>query len=167
MTEKHNEGHDKLIRELGQTLAERGSMLAAAESCTGGLIAHLVTNIPGSSEWFAGAVVAYANQVKSSVLNVPEAVIATHGAVSQEVVLSMASGVQRLLGVEASLAVSGIAGPDGGTPTKPVGSVWMAWSIGELQRTSFHHFSGSRLEIKQQSALAALEGILELLRVGK
>ncbi|GAB6059570.1 CinA family protein [Desulfonatronum parangueonense] len=158
------EGHEKLILELGQILKDRGVMLAAAESCTGGLVAHLATNISGSSQWFAGAVVAYANQVKSRVLNVPEAVIAARGAVSREVVLAMASGARQLLNVQAALAVSGIAGPDGGTPDKPVGTVWMAWSYQVTQHSACLHFSGSRLEIKQQSALAALKGMLEMLR---
>ncbi|SDB26735.1 nicotinamide-nucleotide amidase [Desulfonatronum thiosulfatophilum] len=159
-----DEGHEKLIMELGRTLMERGGMLAAAESCTGGLIAHLTTNISGSSQWFAGAVVAYANQVKSTVLNVPEAVIAARGAVSREVVLAMASGVRQLLNTQAALAVSGIAGPDGGTPDKPVGTVWVAWSYKEYQHSACLHFSGSRLEIKRQSALASLKGMLEMLR---
>jgi nicotinamide-nucleotide amidase len=149
---------------LGRDLAAREMVMATAESCTGGLIAHLLTNVPGSSRWFTGGVVAYSNQVKVRVLHVPEPLISKHGAVSGEVALAMAAGAKRLLEVPAALAVSGIAGPDGGTLEKPVGTVWMAWVVGELLVSEHFLFSGSRLEIKQQSADAAVLGMLRLLR---
>ncbi len=138
-----------LLRGAGQTIA-------VAESCTGGLICHRLTNISGSSQYLEMGVVAYSNRVKTSLLGVPQAVIADHGAVSESCVRAMASGVRRLAGTAMGLAVSGIAGPTGGTPEKPVGTVYvgLAGEKGEIGR----HFSfrGSRLDIKEQSATEAL-----------
>ncbi|PTN32745.1 CinA family protein [Desulfonatronum sp. SC1] len=155
---------EDIIRALGAELCKRTALLATAESCTGGLIAHEATNVSGSSRWFAGGVVAYANSVKQQVLGVPEIVLATHGAVSRETVLAMAAGVQQTFGAKAALAVSGIAGPDGGTPEKPVGTVWMAWALGDATCSTLWRFSGTRLEVKQQAARAALEGMLDMVR---
>lgn len=162
-----NVEQDKLadiIQALGAELCKRSALLATAESCTGGLIAHEATNVPGSSAWFAGGVVTYANHIKHRILGVPEAILATHGAVSGETVLAMAQGVQELLGTHAALAVSGIAGPDGGTPEKPVGTVWMAWALGDATHSVLWRFSGTRLEIKHQAARAALQGMLDMVR---
>ncbi|SMP45526.1 CinA family protein [Desulfonatronum lacustre] len=164
MTDMGNTELEETIRVLGAKLLDRTALLAAAESCTGGLIAHEATNVPGSSRWFAGGVVAYSNHVKQRVLGVPEAVLANHGAVSRETVLAMAQGARRLLGVQAALAVSGIAGPDGGTPEKSVGTVWMAWALDDATHSALWRFSGTRLEIKHQSARAALEGMLDMVR---
>lgn len=149
-------------KALGEALRVRGLRLAAAESCTGGLIAHCLTNVSGSSDWFVGAVVAYANHVKQGVLGVSPAVIALKGAVSRETVEAMALGVCDLLGADAALAVSGVAGPGGGTPEKPVGTVWMAWRLGSAVQSRCRHFSGSRLRIKQQTAAEAITGMLEM-----
>ncbi|WP_051822651.1 CinA family protein [Desulfonatronum thiodismutans] len=164
MTHTKNENLEDIIRALGTELCKRSALLAAAESCTGGLISHEATNVSGSSGWFAGGVVAYANHVKQQVLGVPETVLTTHGAVSRETVLAMAQGARRLLGAQAALAVSGIAGPDGGTPEKPVGTVWMAWALGEAMHSALWRFSGTRLEIKHQTARVALEGMLNMVR---
>jgi nicotinamide-nucleotide amidase len=164
MTNAENDKLEDTIRTLGTQLSQRKALLATAESCTGGLIAHEATNVPGSSCWFAGGVVAYANHVKQQVLGVPETVLTTHGAVSRETVMAMAQGARRLLGVQAALAVSGIAGPDGGTPEKPVGTVWMAWALGDATHSALWRFSGTRLEIKLQTARAALEGMLDMVR---
>ena len=153
---------EELVRNLADALCARQSMLATAESCTGGLVAHELTNMPGSSRWYGGGVVAYSNLVKQTLLKVPEEVILAHGAVSAETVLAMAAGARKLLQTEAALAVSGIAGPDGGTPDKPVGTVWMAWSVNDAAHALCYRFSGSRREIKRQSALAALEGLLAM-----
>lgn len=157
---------EELIPAIGTALCRSTTLLATAESCTGGMIAHEITNIPGSSRWFAGSVVAYSNGIKQNVLGVPEAVLGTHGAVSREAVLAMVQGVRHLLGVRAALAVSGIAGPDGGTPEKPVGTVWIAWALGDAVNTELHRFSGTRLEIKQYTVQTALAGMLDLLRHG-
>ena len=167
MTENVNQTREaaleELVRKIGAMLCAQGSMLATAESCTGGLVAHELTNMPGSSRWFSGGVVAYSNQVKQLLLEVPEDVILAQGAVSRETVLAMAAGARKLLKTRAALAVSGIAGPDGGTPDKPVGTVWLAWTVDDAAHALCCRFSGSRREIKRQSALAALEGLLAML----
>lgn len=141
---------------VGRELHKRGLVLAAAESCTGGLISHLLTNVPGSSQWFAGSVVAYADTAKIRILGLPGTMITAHGAVSREVVLAMARGVRDLLGTRAGIAVSGIAGPGGGSPEKPVGTVWMAWVLDDTERSERFLFSGTRLGIKRQAALQSL-----------
>lgn len=153
----------KVCLALGRGLASQGLRLAVAESCTGGLIAHLLTNVPGSSTWFVGGVAAYANATKARVLNVPTEMIAEYGAVSREVVMAMALGVNELLGTNVALAVSGIAGPGGGSLEKPVGTVWLAWTLGKGIRSEQALFSGTRLQIKKLAAQRALEGMLDLI----
>ncbi len=117
---------DSLEEIVGKLLSERKQSLSTAESCTGGNISHLITSVPGSSEYFKGAVVAYANEVKINTLNVPSELIEKQGAVSKEVVLQMAKNVKELFQTDYSIAISGIAGPSGGTPEKPVGTTWLA-----------------------------------------
>ncbi len=156
-----------VIHALARELNGRKARLALAESCTGGLIAHLLTNVPGSSAWFLGGVTAYANSIKTNVLGVPEEMIAAHGAVSAEVVLAMARGVRDLLDADMALAVSGIAGPGGGTLEKPVGTVWMAWIVKEAARSEQFMFSGTRLHIKKQAAWSALAGMQRMLTSGQ
>jgi len=135
----------------------RGKRLAAGESCTGGLIAGRITAVPGASEVFVGGVVAYANGVKTDLLDVPAATLATHGAVSEEAVRAMAEGVQRRFAADASVAVTGIAGPSGGTPEKPVGTVWLAARLGSATRAVKRVFPGDRGEIRGRAAQAALD----------
>jgi nicotinamide-nucleotide amidase len=118
--------HDRIASVVGQKLKESGKSVSTAESCTGGLIAHLITSISGSSAYFNGSVVAYSNQVKIDQLGVSDKSLLAHGAVSEEVVIQMAEGVRKALKTDYSIAVSGVAGPDGGTPDKPVGTVWIA-----------------------------------------
>ena len=113
-------------RRLGGSLRRRGARVATAESATGGLIGHLITQTPGSSDYFVGGVVAYANEVKQSVLGVPESLLASRGAVSAEVAEAMASGALERLAADVAVGVTGIAGPDGGTPDKPVGLTYVA-----------------------------------------
>jgi len=145
---------------VGEALRARGLFLAAAESCTGGLVASTVTDVPGASDWFAGGIVAYANQAKTALLGVPAEAISAGGAVSREVVLAMARGARAAFRTGAAVALSGIAGPSGGTPAKPVGTVWIAWSVREAEDAELFRFSGSRGEIKAAAALACLEGFL-------
>lgn len=136
---------DKSISEIiGDKLKERGLTLATAESCTGGNIAHQITSVAGSSAYFLGSVVSYANDVKTNLLKVPTEVLDSHGAVSEPTVKQMVQGVCELLGVDCAMATSGIAGPGGGTPTKPVGTVWMAVKCGDRIETQCKHFPGSR-----------------------
>jgi nicotinamide-nucleotide amidase len=128
------EGDTRLAERVLQLLGERGETLTTAESCTGGLIASMLTQVPGSSSAFHAGFVTYDNRIKSELLGVPDALLAEHGAVSEPVVIAMAEGAMARSGADRAIAVSGIAGPDGGTPEKPVGTVWLAWgSAGRLR----------------------------------
>ena len=138
-------------------LKERGQTLSTAESCTGGYIAHLITSIAGSSEYYAGSVVSYSNDVKDNVLGVDKNVIDLKGAVSKEVVEQMASGGKKLLKTDYCLATSGIAGPDGGTDEKPVGTVWIALATPDDVVSKLFHFGEHRGRNIRRSALSALE----------
>jgi len=150
----------RAVAELGECLRVEDNYLATAESCTGGLLASTLTDTPGSSEWFAGAVVAYSNEVKSNLLGVSPQVLEEHGAVSEPVVLAMAQGVLKAVGAQVSVAISGIAGPGGGSPDKPVGTVWMAWAWPSGTRARLYNFTGTREEIKGQAVMAAVNGLL-------
>jgi len=150
----------RIVTRLGTILAARGWLLATAESCTGGLIACKLTDVPGSSEWYVGGMVAYANSVKEELLGVPGAVLESYGAVSRETVLAMVQGAALRFNAQCALAVSGIAGPGGGSPEKPVGTVWIGWSVGGRHSAERFLFQGDRLSIKDQTARAALKGLL-------
>ena len=151
------------VVSLAEKLKASHLTMATAESCTGGLAAAALTDLPGSSEWFRGAVVAYANQVKAEVLLVPEAILNEYGAVSEPAARAMAEGVCRLLKAEVGIAISGIAGPAGGTSEKPVGTVCLAWAVRGRIHSATGHFFGSRQRVREQSVLAALSGLLNLL----
>lgn len=150
--------------QLGRQLVERHWRVAAAESCTGGGISAAITAISGSSNWFEYGIVSYANQAKQRLLQVSVQTLDQEGAVSESVVKQMLQGVLLLSGSEIAVAVSGIAGPTGGSPDKPVGTVWFAWGLasGEV-RTGLFHFSGDRQSVQQQSVAQGLRGLLELL----
>lgn len=128
--------YEPLIGRLSNVLSRKGCLFATAESCTGGLIAGACTDMPGSSAWFSGGVVAYADEVKLHLLNVPKELLRTYGAVSEPVVRRMALGALAACGAQAAVAVSGIAGPDGGTPEKPIGTVWIAYAVVEQPSTA-------------------------------
>ena len=149
-----------LALRLGEALSARGWLLGCAESCTGGLLSSVLTDAPGASAWFAGAVVAYANGIKRDVLGVSQAVLDAKGAVSRESVLAMARGARGVLGADAAIAVSGIAGPSGGTPQKPVGTVWMAWEGPDFTDVQRFQFAGDRLAVKRLAVAAAMEALL-------
>jgi len=131
-------GEEQLEKLIGQLLKEKDKTLALAESCTGGSIAQLITSVPGSSVYFKGSVVAYANEIKKEILGVDPASVEKFGAVSREVVEQMAEGVRKRFGADYSIATSGIAGPDGGTPEKPVGTTWIAVSSGETTESEVY-----------------------------
>ncbi|HMA33931.1 MAG TPA: nicotinamide-nucleotide amidohydrolase family protein [Chloroflexia bacterium] len=150
----------------GQRLLARHLRVAVAESCTGGLLGHWLTEVPGSSAWFLGGVIAYAYEVKTGLLGVPDALLAAHGAVSAECVIAMADGVRRLLGSDLALAITGIAGPGGATPTKPVGTVYVALADGQATRVAHYVWPGNRTANKEASARAALALLLEWLERG-
>lgn len=153
------EGADATLEAtVGALLAERGLRLATAESCTGGMLGERLTRVPGSSAWYAGGVVAYANEVKSALLEVPAEQIAACGAVSEEVARAMAVGARRRLGADLAIAVTGVAGPGGGTPEKPVGTVHLAIAGPDGQIAHrFVRFPGDRERVRIFAATAALE----------
>ena len=151
-----------LAQRLGRALLARNLRVATAESCTGGWIAKALTDIPGSSNWLEGGIVAYSNAAKSALLGVPAALIAAHGAVSEPVVRAMAEGARARLGVALAVAVSGIAGPDGGTPDKPVGTVWFAWADGRQTTAARGRFGGDREAVRRESVALALRRLIEL-----
>ena len=154
---------DMLAAQVGELLKSHGLMLATAESCTGGGVAEAVTEIAGSSEWFERGFITYANQAKIEMLGVREETLRLHGAVSEAAVREMAEGALRHSHAHISLAVSGIAGPGGGTPEKPVGTVFFAWSLrGGATHARKHLLIGNRAEIREQSARIALQGLLEI-----
>lgn len=153
-----------IAKKVGHELKSRGKTLATAESCTGGWIAQEVTAIAGSSQWFECGFVTYSNAAKQKILGVDAAVIETHGAVSEQVVRQMAEGALCKSEAGIAVAVSGVAGPDGGTPDKPVGTVWLAWAMpGKPTVTLANIFSGDRESVRRQSVDKALEGILRCL----
>lgn len=150
-----------LAEEIGRMLFEKGHKLVTAESCTGGWVAKCVTDVAGSSQWFDRGFVTYSDEAKMELLDVPGDVLARYGAVSSETVRKMASGALARSRAQIAVAISGIAGPDGGSEDKPVGTVWFAWQIaGRNCRTEVHHLNGDRRAVREQSVRIVLEGIL-------
>jgi len=159
------EGEERLEQVVGRLLKERGQSLSLAESCTGGYVSHLIAGVPGSSAYYTGGVVSYANAVKMEELGIPSDMLELNGAVSKPVVERMAMGVREALRTDWSVALSGVAGPDGGTAEKPVGTVWMAVAGPDGVRSHDGFFPGSRDLVIRRSALAALNLLrLRLLR---
>lgn len=147
----------------GQKLKERGLVLATAESCTGGGVAQAITEIAGSSEWFDCGFVTYSNAAKMALLGVPANVLERHGAVSAETAAAMCEGTLRNSRATVSLSTTGIAGPGGAVPGKPVGTVWFGWTRGESVRTERMLFDGDRHAVRMQSVVHALRGLVALL----
>lgn len=153
-----------LAARLGARLVTTGGMAACAESCTGGWIAKVLTDVAGSSAWFDRGLVTYSNQAKQELLGVPEAVLVEQGAVSEPVVRQMAEGLLARSSASLTVAVSGVAGPGGGSDDKPVGTVWLAWAAADREtRAERHRFTGDRESVRRQSVARALQGMLELL----
>ncbi len=163
----YGEDECTLARAVGEALGSRGHLLAVAESCTGGMIGHLITNESGSSAYFLGSLVCYANEVKTQLLGVQEATLEQFGAVSEECAREMLRGALRLKNATVGLAVTGIAGPLGGTAEKPVGTVWLAAGCRSVVKTKQLSLTGDREAIKERAARLALALLLNLLREGK
>ncbi|MDJ0701180.1 MAG: CinA family protein [Woeseiaceae bacterium] len=155
---------DRLATTLVDTFTASGKTVATAESCTGGWIAKKLTDVSGSSAVFGWGVVSYSNPAKASMLGVAKETLEEHGAVSEAVVSEMAEGALRLSGANIAVAVSGIAGPDGGTAEKPVGTVWFAWAIRNgssiMVDTDLQRFDGDRDDVRAQTVVHALTGII-------
>ena len=154
----------KLAREVGMWLAARDEKLATAESCTAGWIAKAVTDVAGSSEWFIAGLATYSDDAKTALLGVPAALLKSEGAVSKAVVEAMAQGALERTGADRAAAVSGIAGPAGGTEEKPVGMVWFAWARRDgdefVFKTRVERFQGDREGIRRQTVARALTGVM-------
>ncbi len=156
---------DKPLEQVvGELLLQHGLWLATAESCTGGLISHLITNVAGSSTYYLGGVTAYSNEAKMRLLGVRQETLEQHGAVSEETVLEMARGIRKAMGADIGISVSGIAGPAGGTPDKPLGTVWIGLSSPRDEYARHFLWSGDRLAVKEQSAQAAMKMVVEYLQ---
>ena len=154
----------ELAERVGEALKSRDMMLATAESCTGGWIAEAVTMVPGSSEWFERGYVTYTYISKREMLGVRDETLGEHGAVAEQVVREMAEGALERSHAQVAVAVSGIAGPGGGTPGKPVGTVCFAWAVKSgATRAETKHFAGDRETVRRRSVERALEGVLETL----
>jgi nicotinamide-nucleotide amidase len=159
-----NEQWEKLATELATRLSARGIMLATAESCTGGWVAKVLTDLAGSSAWFERGFVTYSNAAKQEMLGVDPLSIEQYGAVSEATVSEMATGAIVHSQAGAALSISGIAGPGGGSAEKPVGTVWFAWAIkGQAVRTRCCQFPGDRDAVRQQAVETALQGMVDLL----
>ena len=159
---------EELATALVACLVEKGLTLAAAESCTGGWIAKAITDVAGSSACFGYGIVSYSNDAKMRLLNVSPSLLDEHGAVSEPVVRAMAGGALRISDADVAVAVSGIAGPGGGSADKPVGTVWLACAVrsqaGPSTQTECMHFDGDRHDVRQQTVLHALRTLLATLR---
>lgn len=162
------ESIEALSEALVSELIEAGGSIAVAESCSGGWIAKALTDIAGSSQCFGYGVVSYSNGAKESMLGVNPSTLAEHGAVSEDVVREMAEGVLNLSGADYAVAVSGIAGPDGGSEEKPVGMVWFAWAVREQKKTSIyaekHFIKGDREAVRTRTVILAMQGVREQMR---
>ena len=155
---------DPLVQQIADLLQQRHWMLATAESCTGGMIAAACTDVAGSSAWFERGFVTYSNEAKTDLLGVDASLIATQGAVSQAVVEAMAAGAVARSKAQVSVAVTGVAGPGGGTPDKPVGTVWLGWSVGGQIRSERRQFDGDRAEVRAATVQHALQTLVLLLQ---
>lgn len=153
----------ELVTELADRLRARGAMMASAESCTGGLIAAACTELSGSSEWFERGFVTYSNAAKTDSLGVPAALIAAHGAVSEPVARAMAAGAVAHSAARCALAVTGVAGPTGGSADKPVGTVWFGWCTPAGVASEHRRFDGDRAAVRAQAVRHALAGLLQRL----
>jgi nicotinamide-nucleotide amidase len=164
MARVSNEELHQLAAELGDKLRARGWMLATAESCTGGWVGQLLTALPGSSQWYERGFISYANAAKIEMLGVPAETLENYGAVSEETASAMAAGALAHSHAQATLAISGIAGPGGGTPQKPVGLVCYGWALeGGTVMSSTCRLDGDREEIRSRAVAAALRGLIDLI----
>mgnify|MGYP005996582999 CR=1 FL=1 len=155
---------ETLAEQLGQLLLSNSVTVTTAESCTGGGIAQVITSVAGSSAWFTHGVVTYSNKAKTQLLGVAETTLVEQGAVSQAVVESMALGVAKLAQADYGIAVSGVAGPSGGSPEKPVGTVWIAWALPESAVSSQQYlFLGDRNSVRNQTVEAALSELVKII----
>jgi nicotinamide-nucleotide amidase len=165
MHKKLTATHDLAV-EVARLLTEQGLTMATAESCTGGGIGATLTDLAGSSQWFSGGVISYSNSAKAALLEVPAALIESYGAVSAEVVEAMAQGGCRALRADICVAVSGVAGPSGGSKDKPVGTVWIAWAqTSGAVSSRLYSLDGDRSRVRKSTINEALKGLIETISI--
>ena len=153
---------EKLATQVGEVLEQHRMTLATAESCTGGWVAQVITSCPNSSRWFERGFVTYSNPAKQELLGVDPAILARHGAVSEQTVRAMAQGTLAHSRASVALSITGVAGPSGGNEEKPVGTVWIAWAHANKDTICTKYlFSGGRREIREQAVVEALKGLLQ------
>ena len=156
----------ELATHLGQLLLEKSLTVTTAESCTGGMVAAAITDIAGSSAWFHQGVVSYANSAKTQLLGVDDRLLMQHGAVSEDVVKAMAAGARKNADADIAIAVSGIAGPGGGTADKPLGTVWIAWAFGVAPvEATCYLYTGDRAQVRQAALEDALRGTIQRVKL--
>ena len=166
MNTPHKHDLHEVTQELARVLIKNHWHLSTAESCTGGMVAASITELAGSSEWFERGYVTYSNQSKSEDIDVSQNLIEQHGAVSDQVARAMALGAKQNSGSDLSLSITGIAGPTGGSPEKPIGTVCFAWALANDQIVSeTKHFEGNRQQIREQACDFSLRKLLDLLRI--
>lgn len=153
-----------MFNEIAALCIERKIWIATAESATGGLIAHTLTNVPGSSAYFRGGIVAYSNEIKMKILGVRRETLDCYGAVSEQTAMEMSKGAYRIMDADVAIATTGIAGPSGGTPAKPVGLVYISWITKSKSEVRRFLFSGDRIRNKMQFCTAALTMLLEVIQ---
>lgn len=164
MSDSQDREIETLAAQVGNALKRREVMLVTAESCTGGWVAQVITAVPGSSQWYERGFITYSNTSKREMLGLSDTMMASFGAVSEQTVRDMAAAALERSHAQVSLAVSGIAGPAGALPDKPVGTVCLAWaSSGKTMLSRVEHFSGGREAVRRQAVIAALQGVLDLL----
>ena len=154
-------GLEAILTQISAQLLTHGWMLATAESCTGGMIAAACTDLAGSSQWFERGFVTYSNAAKTEMLGVPAALIEAHGAVSEPVARAMATGAVARSHAQVAVAVTGVAGPNGGSADKPVGTVWFGWSTDGVVTTEMRRFAGDRAAVRQATLAHALRGVVQ------
>jgi nicotinamide-nucleotide amidase len=168
MPEQLNTIDMSVARQLANTLQQRQQRLISVESCTGGMVAASLTSLPGSSQWFEGAFVTYRLSAKMQMVGVPEATLEQYGAVSEPTARAMAEGALKHSSADISVAITGVAGPDGGDIVSPVGTVWFAWALRDPEiccvQTLESHFDGDRESVRIQAVNLALRGLLEISR---
>ena len=165
MLSNSEQTRQSLCRLVANLMLKNKITLATAESCTGGLVAAACTDLPGSSQWFERGFVTYSNAAKTELLGVDAALIERDGAVSESVAMAMVQGAIKHSRAKVAVAVTGIAGPDGGSSKKPVGTVWIAWSVLGKTTATRHHFAGDRAAVREQTVLSALQGLIDRMTV--
>ncbi|HMS26532.1 MAG TPA: CinA family protein [Burkholderiaceae bacterium] len=161
MLSKSEQARQSLCRVVANLMLNDHVSLAIAESCTGGLIAAACTDLPGSSQWFERGFVTYSNAAKTELLGIDAALIQRDGAVSESVAIAMVQGAVKHSHARVAVAVTGIAGPEGGSVDKPVGTVWIAWNVRGKITATCHHFAGDRTAVREQTVQSALQGLID------